>query len=177
MNALYAIRRRDLLADVKILLPFWYSVPILAAIIAFFSRLGRRGKKKNQADETPGPEGDTEDREARDIQNAAREIEASLVPKGQTLDGYLADLEGRWLRIINKQARSDLLNDVNSLVRDHLRQALRIRKNRKISAGQLDEMAAAIISRTPALQGLSAQDSLRLYMELYMVKLLLTWRL
>jgi hypothetical protein len=62
-------------------------------------------------------------------------------------------------------------------VRDHLRQALRIRKNRKINAEQLDEMAAAIIAHTPALQGLSAQDSLRLYMELYMVKLLLTWRL
>jgi hypothetical protein len=177
MNALYVIHRREILADAKFLLPFWYSVPVLAAIIAFFSRLGRGGKKKNQADENPGPEEDAEDQEARDIQNAARKIEASLVPRGQTLDGYLAELEGRWIRIINKQARSDLLNDVNSLVRDHLRQALRIRKNRKISAEQLDEMAAAIISHTPALQGLSAQDSLRLYVELYMVKLLSSWRL
>jgi hypothetical protein len=177
MNALYVIRRKDLLAEARLLLPFWYSVPILTAIIALFSRFGRGGKKKNRPDETPGAEEDAEDRDAGDIRNAAREIEAGLVPGGQTLDEYLAELEGRWIRIINKQARSDLLNDVNSLVRDHLRQAVRIRKNRKISAGQLDEMSAAIIAHTPALQSLGAQDSLRLYMELYMVKLLLTWRL
>ncbi|MDR1618419.1 MAG: hypothetical protein LBS06_05150 [Treponema sp.] len=177
MSALYMIRRREILSDARIILPFWYSVPILTAIIAFFSRLGRGEKKKNRSDENPGPEEDAENREARDIQNAAREIEASLVPRGQTLDEYLTELESRWIRIINKQARSDLLNDVNSLVRDHLRQAIRIRKNRKIGAEQLNEMAAAIISHTPALQGLSAQDSLRLYMELYIVKLLLTWRL
>jgi hypothetical protein len=177
MSALYVIRRREILTDARIILPFWYSVPILTAIIAFFSRLGHRGKKKSQADENPGLEEDTEDRETRDIQNAARELETSLVPKGQTLDEYLVELEGRWIRIINKQARSNLLNDVNSLVRDHLRQAIRIRKNRKINAEQLGETAAAIISHTPALQELSAQDSLRLYMELYMVKLLLTCKL
>jgi hypothetical protein len=177
MNALYVIRRKDLLTDAKFLLPFWYSVPILAAIIAFFSGLGRGDRKKSRPEENPGIEEDTEDREARDIQNAAREIAASLVPEGQTLGEYLAELESRWIRIINKQARSDLVNDVQSLVRDNLRQAVRIRKNKKIGAEHLSEMAAAIISRTPALQGLSAQDSLRLYMELYMVKLLLTYKL
>jgi hypothetical protein len=177
MNALYVIRRKDLLADAKILLPFWYSVPILAAIIAFFSGLNRRNKKKSRPGENPVIEEDAEDRETRDIQNAAREIAASLVPEGQTLDEYLTELESRWIRIIDKQARSDLVNDVQSLVRDNLRQAVRIRKNKKISAEHLGEMAAAIIARTPALQGLSAQDSLRLYMELYMVKLLLTYKL
>jgi hypothetical protein len=177
MNALYVIRRRDLLAEAKILLPFWYSIPILTAIIAFFLGLGRRKKKKKQPDGHPGAEAVREDREAGDIRNAAREIEAGLVPAGQTLDGYLAELEGRWLRIINKQARSDLLNDVNVLIRDYLRQSIRIMKHRKISADQLHELAATIISRTPALQNLAARDSLLLYMELYMVKLLLAYKL
>ncbi|MDR2159348.1 MAG: hypothetical protein LBP23_04690 [Treponema sp.] len=176
MNALYVIRRKDILADAKILLPFWYSIPILTAIIAFFLGLGRRGRKKKQPGGDPGTEAAGEDREVRDIRNAAKEIETSLVPRGQTLDEYLEELEGRWLRIINKQARSDLLNDVNSLVRNHLRRSIRMMRHRKISAEHLNETAAAIISHTPALRNLTAQDSLLLYMELYMVKLLLAYK-
>jgi hypothetical protein len=179
MNALYVIRRRDLLTDAKILLPFWYSIPILTAIVAFFKNLGKKKRRGKEVDEDIKVEEETggEGIDARDIQNAARDIEVALVPQGQTLDEYLAELEARWIRLLNKQARQDLVEDVKSLVRDHLRQTIRIQKKKKISREGLSEMASALISRTPALRGLGGQDSLHLYMELYMVKLLLTFKM
>jgi hypothetical protein len=54
---------------------------------------------------------------------------------------------------------------------------MRVQKAKKISPESLSETAAALISRTPALRGLGGQDSLQLYMELYMVKLLLTFKM
>lgn len=178
INALYVIRRRDLLADARILLPFWYSIPVLAAIIAFFKNLGKKKRQNQEADEEIMVEEETGGgTDARDLQNAAREIEAVLVPQGQTLDEYLAELETRWIRLLNKQARQNLVEDVKSLVRDHLRQTLRIQKKKKISRESLSEMTSVLISRTPALRSLGGQDSLHLYMELYMVKLLLTFKM
>ncbi|MDR2257875.1 MAG: hypothetical protein LBE14_01860 [Treponema sp.] len=179
MNALYVIRRKDLLTDAKILLPFWYSIPILAAIIEFFKNLGKKKRQDKEIDEEilVEEEADGTESEARDIQNAAREIAAALVPQGQTLDEYLAELENRWIRLLDKQARQNLAEDVKSLVRDHLRQILRIQKKKKISREGLSEISTALISRTPALQNLGGQDSLHLYLELYMVKLLMTFKM
>ncbi|MDR0623054.1 MAG: hypothetical protein LBG10_01320 [Treponema sp.] len=175
MNALYVIRRRDLLTDAKIRLPFWYSIPILAAIIAFFKNLGKKKRPDKEIEEEITVE--EEGTDVRDIQNAAREIAAVLVPRDQTLDEYLTELENRWIRLLDKQARQNLAEDVKSLVRDYLRQTLRVQKNKKISREGLNEMAAALIARTPALRGLRGQDSLHLYIELYMVKLLMTFKM
>jgi hypothetical protein len=179
MNALYGVRRKDLLADAKIMLPFWYSVPVLAAIAAFFSRLDRKRKTKKQSEAAVETNGDNaaEDEESKDIQNIARDIASRMVPQGQDLDDYLVNLEGRWSRLLNKQARQNLIEDVNSLVRDNLRHSIRIHKKKKISPEGLNELAADLLVRSPALQSLGAQDSLRLYMELYMVKLLLTFKM
>jgi hypothetical protein len=179
MSALYAIRRKDLLADARNMLPFWYSVPILAAIAAFFKKLGKKRRKKTPADEDPilDEELESGDGEAEAIQAIARNIAGELVPRGQKLDDYLAELESRWSRLLNKQDRQNLVEDVNSLVRDHLRHTMRIRKNKKISSEGLNETASALIARTPALRGLGGRDSLLLYIELYMVKLLLNFKM
>jgi hypothetical protein len=173
MNALYVLRRKDILADARIMLPFWYSVPILSAIVAFFKRLGKKKKKRNETDDEPEDIENGSKETAGDIRDAAKKVEAELVPKGRTLDSFLAELETRWSRLLNKQARADLVNDVNSLVRDNLRHAIRIHKTRKINRKGLEEIADGIVGHTPALQGLGGQDSLHMYMELYMVKLLL----
>ncbi|MDR0876953.1 MAG: hypothetical protein LBN21_02785 [Treponema sp.] len=173
MSALYTISRKDILTDAKILLPFWYSVPVLTAIIAFFYNLGKKKKRKQQAGREIIVEEEAEEGEAKDIRHAAREIEASLVPPGQTLDAYLTDLETRWSRLLDKNARKNLVEDVNSLVRDHLRRVIRVQKNRRITRESLSDMATGLVTHTPALQKLSGQESLHLYMELYMVKLLL----
>jgi hypothetical protein len=178
MCELYALRRRDLLSDAKMLLPFWYSIPVFTAIAGFFKNLGRKKKQKTaeediEVEEETAPEVNL----AGDIQNAARNVEAALVPRGQTSDSYLAELETRWSRLLDKQARRNLIEDVKSLVRDSLRQIIRIHKKKKISQEDLNEIASLIISRNSTLQGLGSQESLHLYIELYMLKLLINFKM
>jgi hypothetical protein len=177
MSELYVLRRKDMLADAKVLLPFWYSIPLLAAIAAFFKKFG--GKKKQRQEESVETEElvMADSGVARDIQSAARAIEAALVPKGQSLDAYLEELEGRWSRLLDKQARQNLGDDVRALVRDSLRHIVRIHRSKKISREGLADIALMIISRNTALRSLGAKDSLQLYLELYMVKLLVNFRM
>jgi hypothetical protein len=177
MSALYVVRRKDLLTDAKILLPFWYSIPLISSFLAFLKGLGKKKKKQAEANIEVEEEIETEGKDDKEIQSTAKAIEARLVPHGQTLDVYLGELETRWGRLLDKQARQNLITDVQSLVRDNLRQSIRVHKTKKISHEGLSEMTAHLISHTPSLQSLSGQDSLSLYMELYMVKLLINFKM
>ncbi|MDR3191751.1 MAG: hypothetical protein LBT87_01655, partial [Treponema sp.] len=178
MNLLLGLKRREVLIGVKLSLPFWYSLPILSSILAFFARFKRKKKVSRQAsprnmdidfEEAVRPPRSS----VHEIVNAARTIELDLVPPGKTLDEYLREVENRWSKLLDKQARNNLVEDVNSLVRDHLRKALRLRKHVRLSEEDLRDLAEGIVKGTPSLETLKANDYLSLYMQLYMLKLLL----
>jgi hypothetical protein len=179
-SALFSLNRKDLLADIKLLLPFWYSVPVITVIIRFFRSLtrGRRAAKRSAGNPPGNGENEAPRANGRnspgEILNAAREIEFLLVPPGAALETHLRELENRWIRLINKQARANLAEDVNALVRDKLRQTLRTRKRYRITRENLALLAENIVNRTPSLQTLNGKDSLKSYIELYLVKLLQT---
>jgi hypothetical protein len=179
-SALLLLKRKDLITDIKILLPFWYSSPILSSLIVFFKGLlKRKGSKKDDK----GSAGEEEQEilagkeDAVEIRNAAKAIEAVLVPPNHSLETYLGELENRWIKLINKKARADLVEDVKSLARDNLRQTLRVQKHFKVTSETLSTLASSIVDRTPSLQELSGKDSLRLYMELCLVKLMQNMKL
>ena len=171
-STLFLLRRRDLLADVRLLLPFWYSVPFIISIIAFFKNLVQKKRKTPPPSEGNDSDEQSHERSSREIINAAQELELSMVPQGHTIDTYLEELQSRWSRLIDKKARENLIIDVNTLVRDNLRQTLRVQKHYKITMENLSQLAANILNRTPTLHGLGGKDSIRTYIELYMIKLL-----
>ena len=173
LSALYSIRRKDMLADAKILLPIWYSIPIISAIASFFHRLARK-KRKNQTAESLEIEETLEGKVKiiKELHSLAEAIEAELVPSEHTLETYMAELENKWNRIIHVNSRQNLINDIQALIRDHLRKMIKIYKTKKISRESISEVAVLIVNGTTALHSLSNQESLRLYIELYMVKLL-----
>jgi hypothetical protein len=173
-SALYAIYRKDMLNDVKIHLPLWHSFPILAAIMSFFMRF-KRQKVKNQPDEPTADEGQAGNKTStvKEMQNVAQAVKESLVPQGKTLDGYLEELEARWNRQIDKESRQNLTIDVQTLIRDSLRRMFRIHKKKKISKDGLQEFASRLISGSSVLSNLYGQDSLYLYVQLYMAKTLM----
>jgi hypothetical protein len=178
-SSLFLLKRKNLLDDTRLILPFWYSMPILSSLINFFKNLFKKRQDKKEARQNINA--DDEENEglhdrggAREILNAAREIEFAMVPPGQSIDGYLDELKTRWSRLISKQARDNLVEDVNSLVRDNLRHTLRVHKHYKVTRENLATLASNIVSRTPSLQTLSGKDSLRMYIELYLIKLLET---
>jgi hypothetical protein len=178
MSALYAFRRKDMVTDVKFLLPFWYSIPILANIIVFFQNKGKkkqvrkrrgRGNVANTSLEGQGAEGPR-------IQNAAQSIVAAMVPQGLSIDDYLSELESRWSMVLDEDARKNLVSDVRALLRDNLRYAVKIHKTSRISQESLGDIADSLISNTAALQRLGGRQALRQYMQLYMARLLSNYR-
>lgn len=194
MSELYLLHRKDLLTDVRMLLPFWHSVPVLSGIIAFFKRWGRKKPKKNgrsaerrtpgvsiesekiygeaRAEEPQSRGGITSQQRKAELKRAAKAIEQKLLPSGYELGDYLEELEERWNRLISPQAKANLTEDVNALIRDYLRKTARSLRAATFTRERIEELARTL-SESPNLQKISARDSLRLYIQLYMVQLVL----
>jgi len=171
-SSLYLIQRKEMLTDIKLILPFWYSWPIITGIIAFFKQLFKRKENIVLSRENDEVAVSMEKNRAAEIRTAAEELETTLVPEGHTMDSYLEELEGRWSQLIDKKARDNLIEDVRSLIRDHLRAYLKLQKKFQLTRKIVNQIASDAIIRSPTLSSLSGRDSLILYSELYLVKLL-----
>ena len=173
LRILLLLKRKQLISDIKLLMPFWYNLPIISSLIAFFKNLGRKKKAARQAEEEGSAKKEAED-PFRELRIAAVEIEAKMVPQGYTLDSYLGELTTRWGHLVNKKAKENLVEDVNSLVRDKLRQILRVQKSTEVNKNTLDKMANSIMDSSQGLLKIDEQNTLFLYIKLYLVKLLIS---
>jgi hypothetical protein len=181
-SLMFLLKRKEMLFDAKMSLPFWYSIPIIRSIVAFFSRLGK--KKKQSRHETRKAEGiDFAEAEAsaeaarnhgREFINSVRDMESELVSGTRDINEYLRDLQNQWGRLLDAKAQQNLVDDVNALIRDNLRQSLRVWKKQRISLVHLRDLAQGLVYGNPNLRGLANRDALMLYMQVYMVKLLKT---
>jgi hypothetical protein len=177
LTILLMMNRKDLITDVKILLPFWYSIPILSSIIAFFKRMGRDKKPKNQKHheeaETPerestrisGPQG-------QDLKRAALDYLVKTVPAEHSLDSYLKELENKWRKIMDADVKKQLVADVHSQIKRKLKPIVDARGNRKATAETIEEIADSIIMVSPALSELNNSEKIHTYVALYLTKLL-----
>ena len=176
IDELLDLQRKTIVADARMLLPFWYSVPILAAFARLFFRKPKQKKKAAKVVVAEKPEG-TADRGAaprdrkKEFAAAAAKLERSLVPSGMSLDEYLRELEGRWNTMLNKEAKANLSEDVNSLVRDYLRSILRSMKAESLTLDRVKGLASTLAS-TPSLQRIKQHSALVLYIQLYMLRVL-----
>jgi hypothetical protein len=179
LAALLLLKRRDLLIDARFLLPFWYSIPILTAIIMFFYNLKQRKQQKYSNPEKNSPNGgdvdqpEMADRAQRQVlQAVAREYKSVIVPLGYTPDKYLEELENRWRKLLDREGKKILVEDVKSLVRDKLRRFLRQRKQKRITPKTFVFIADSIMMESPALEQLDARESVHLYIQLYLIQLI-----
>jgi hypothetical protein len=172
LRVLLLIKRKQLLGDIKLLMPFWYTLPILSNIVAFFMNLGK--KKQILREEEKNKEGrPAADDPLRELRNSAAETAAKLIPRDHTMDSYLEELISRWGRLLNRQAKDNLVEDVNSLVRDRLRYMLRFQKNAAVNRDTLDKLTHAILDGSEGLRKISEQNALFMYIKLYLIKLLI----
>jgi hypothetical protein len=168
-RVLLNMKRKQILSDVKFLLPFWSM--IFFDLIAFFKGGKKKKRRKNEEDASETSKKAKEPYE--ELRAKAQEIGAKLVPSGHTLDSYLKDVSLRWVELINKQAYEALIEDVNSLIRDKLRSLLRIKRN-TLGGDAIDTMAYTIIDSSSGLRKIRDQSSLLLYTKLYIIKLFAT---
>ena len=172
-SSVFLIRRKAMLQEAKFALPFWFSLPLISDLIRLFKNLFKKEKKavkKPAGDEQVIVEGKDH---AGEIRMVAERLEFDIVPPGYTIDGYLEELGDRWSRLLDSQARETLINDVKFLVKKQLRRRLKVEKQFEPTREALNQMAYDMVIHNTALSSVSARDTLLLFMELYMIKLLL----
>jgi hypothetical protein len=169
------MNRREILREAKALLPFWYSISLVVALIMFVHTLKNlrfvRSERAGKAASGGNPSGDRS--REQEMEEAGRRLEAEIVPFGEEIDAYLTWLENRWNTLLSKQAREDLSTDVKTLVRDRLRQALHGQRHIMVARDSLEKLAMRISDENSVLRELHNQDDLRQFIVLYMAKLLI----
>lgn len=178
MDLLLDLDRKRLLTDVKMLLPFWYHVPIISWILRIFLLKRRRRDAMRaradadtrlvEADATPARPANAR---AAEFGQMARAAEQRMLPRGQTLDAWLETLAGRWNTLLDPVAKANLTEDINSLVRDYLRTALRSMRPASFTPERIQNMASTLADR-PNLLRIRNHQALEEYIRLYMIKML-----
>jgi hypothetical protein len=173
------LSRKAIYAEARLRLPFWQVIPLFSAIVRFFMNLfrpraerGSAGKKKKRKEEAETlPSGDE-----NQIAQRARyreEIEALIyhyLGSGD-IQKEMPALISLWNPLLDPQAKQNLVEDVNSLVRDFLRVKKYRARLRAPTIGQIDELAGEL-SASRNLEAIRDKQPLREYITLYMLKLL-----
>jgi hypothetical protein len=161
LKELLLLNREKLLQGCYDNLSVLYSLPIYFKFMAFVTGLG----KKKKDNETVNKPSDTSS------EKSLAALKDELIPKRYTLDSYLANVHGKWNKLLDNQARQKLFDDVNGLVRTYLGSSKG--KRLHINTEAFEQMAEDIIAQAPVLQrSIREEGALRLYMKLYMIKLM-----
>jgi hypothetical protein len=102
---------------------------------------------------------------------AVNKIKESLIGSHTTLDEKLEELAEKWNPLFDPSAKKDLVEDVNALIRDFLRS---IKRTFKIKPPTLEQVRnlASDLAMNKNLKDIKRKESLRMYIEIYMIKVL-----
>ncbi|MFA6938110.1 MAG: hypothetical protein WCQ67_07745 [Treponema sp.] len=181
--------RQEILTDIKIKLPFWYTMPFISWIASLILRKPKSKRKKEHSktaaekirEEELAKVKEEEKKRKYELENptqskkqelreAAENVENAIVPKNSTLDRELFAYCREWNNLIGKQTSANLTEDVNSLIRDYMRKVLRTLKSTGFTPERIKSLAESLVE-SPSLQKIKNHEALEMYTELYMVKL------
>ena len=184
--------RQELLADAKIKLPVWYSIPVIAWFMSLVFRppkpktkkkttkekIKEKEKKNEEAAEYAKAESKaaSEDKRnpklsrARELRASAQYAETQLVSASSTIDRELESYIHEWNQLIDKTAHANLVEDVNSLIRDYMRKVLRTLKSDGFTLERIQNLADTLV-KSHGMQKIHNHDALFMYIQLYMIKL------
>ncbi len=177
LSELFMLNRQELLTDVKILLPFWYTIPIISAIVAFFKKPKAPKKVVPEDSGTTKltinePSQDKHEKNSRktDLSYAVSRVEASLVPPNSSLENELKKVLGQWNMSLDAQAKKNLTEDVNSLIRDYMRRVIRTIRGSSFDIDRVRNLARTLTD-IPGLQKIKNREALYVYVQLYILRI------
>ncbi len=190
-SELLMLRRGEIYNNARAKLPFWYTMPIISWILSAIHRKSKSQRKKDSeksatasliSEEKAAADERQDKLDAKDsldpkmsrkkeIRRAATNVEAQIVPATSTIDRELESYMHEWNDRISKKAHDDLIEDINTLIRDYTRRTLRTIKSEAITRDRISTLAAALVD-TPSLMKIKNHPALKRYVELYMVKLI-----
>ena len=180
-SELLLINRQELVSDAKIMLPIWYTIPIISWIAALILKPSKKEKKRKQKSEELKAKKILEENEENtsspkkadrktELRKSAISLEEKLVPEGSTLERELAAYVHQWNRILNKKLAMDLTEDVNSLIRDYIRKVIKTLQGSTFTMERIQNLAETL-AKTPSLSKIQDKEQLTMYIQLYIVKL------
>ncbi|MDR1400391.1 MAG: hypothetical protein LBJ41_10750 [Treponema sp.] len=166
LSTLLFFNQKHLLSEAQERLPWLYAFPFIGKIIRFF----RKQKTKTRSSQQSTPIQSTASKEGgpATIKSVCSKLEAALVPEGYTAEWYLIRLYEKWAKPFKKNEKMD---EMNRLIRNRIRRNASLYKPSQINEAFLDEIANGLIEDSLSLKHLD-QDSLKLYIKLYTLKLL-----
>lgn len=241
LDEIFGLHRREILAEARLKLPVWKTIPILRQLLRLLDRMftGRperqaqaRGTRKraqaegdddvminlagmeefSEAEEEEGastkmlPLVDEEDSRGRQggraavrgrsgaglrslieagrstagstskqrmaaYRKAIEVLKERLLGKEVTIDVRLKELSDRWNPLLVGNAKQNLIEDVNSFIRDQVRQ---IRRSLLIKPPDLARVKnlSQQISQSSVFEEIKRKDEFREYIQLYLIKIL-----
>ena len=188
-SELLMLSKEEILTDARILLPVWYTIPGVSWLVSLFKGQPKQKKQKPSKHATQKKMLSSDEAEVFDepspmtaqdiaavsrkeeLKQAALEAEKHYVPQGSTIERELSSYEHTWNRMLSKQARDNLTEDVISLIRDYMRKILRTLRANNFTPERINNLATTLV-KTPGMQKIQDQAELHMYVQLYMVKLI-----
>ncbi|MBN1523584.1 MAG: hypothetical protein JW904_03780 [Spirochaetales bacterium] len=202
IDELLELSRTRLLHEVKMLLPIWFTVPVVKHIYFFFRWLAGKGNKgfrakakrlwlevktelkrgadKDYASLISMKKEEAEEETQKIISSKAQKqkyrdainaIKVNLIGKDINLDELIEDLSDKWNPLYEQTAKANLVEDVNCFIRDYLRQIKKTFRVRPPTAEQVRNLAAHLC-QNKNLKDIKKRETLRTYIEVYMIRLL-----
>ncbi len=178
---LLMLRNTSILSAAKLMLPFWYTLPVISWLASLFAN--KKKIKKNSTSQKEFTADDIPDDEEQDkktskpktkkdmVQAAARDVAESIVPAGSSIDRELNSYMKVWNKMITKEAHDSLTEDVNALIRDYTRKVMRTISAQTFDENRVRSLAEALV-KTPNMQRIKEDEALTMYVMLYMLRLL-----
>lgn len=170
-SKIFMIDRSQLISDIKILLPFWYTTPIISWVARFILRPHKQNKMPilpNTKQNEP-TKNFSKKTERQDFRHVASIAEKQVVPSNSTLEIELENFIQKWNRLLDNELRKNLIEDVNAFVRDCMRKNLRTSKPSNFTLHYIEDVADSLIN-LETLQNIKDKDPLKRYVVLYIIK-------
>ncbi|KGE73586.1 hypothetical protein [Spirochaeta lutea] len=134
-------------------------------------RIGSEPSSQRGRDSDPQSPAKTVKHQQQAFKDSIKQLEQDFLIPGKNLDQSMKTLIERWNPLIDPGAKKNLVEDVNSMCRDFLR-GLKISYRKAPPTGADIKEMAARLAGNPTFDRIRDRDSLRDYIELYVIKLL-----
>lgn len=187
-SVIFNLDRKQLYNEARLMLPFWMAVPILRGIVRLLRKMFSTGGTTRTSATAEALESDEQahreskeqerksssrsDQEERQIfKKAIFAMEREYLREEQSVEHRLQELQEEWNPLIDKTARSNLIEDVNALCRDTLRRMKVMNRKHPPDKPRIEALAERI-AENQAFDLIRNRSDFRAYLELYMLSLL-----
>ncbi len=196
LDNLLGIDRNELLKEVRVNLPLTYSLPVIGKILVMLGRLFT-GKSRKKGVISDGPEAGNgsayQELRPPEAMNQPSMYKPSASDRAKNAAGYTAavrnlkkqflgsesgnlnqsleELSEKWNPLYDEQARANLVEDVNSLIRDFIRSKKKLFMKYPPDAKRISALSEDLVNKTSNV-GIKKQEPYKQYVELYIIKLL-----